>query len=127
MRTDPRVTLFGSAAYREQASDLDLAVLPNAKPPLLEQGRWRSALEALFTPHLMDLVVLGVGSSPIIRFEVFRRGRYLFEAEPGLFSQVRRGSVLTFQHTAQGLRSRPVARSLRQKDAIAAVSGCFEQ
>lgn len=81
------VVLFGSAAYREQARDLDLAVLPNVMPALLEQGCWQAALEGLIAPRPVDLVVLGVASSPIIRFEVFRRGRCLFEAEPGLFSQ----------------------------------------
>ncbi|MGF1614746.1 MAG: nucleotidyltransferase domain-containing protein [Gammaproteobacteria bacterium] len=85
------VVLFGSASQgthgEEQARDLDLAVLPAAIPSLLEQGRWQAALEGLFAPRPIDLLVLGPASSPVTRFQVFRRGRCLFEASPGLFSQ----------------------------------------
>lgn len=82
------MVLFGSAARGEPARDLDLAVLPpDAMPPLLEQGRWQAALEGLFAPRPVDLLVLSAASSPIVRFEVFRHGHCLFEAEPGLFSR----------------------------------------
>ncbi len=56
-------------------------------PPLLEQGRWQARLEGLFAPRPVDLLVLSAASSPVVRFEVFRRGHCLFEAEPGLFSR----------------------------------------
>ena len=83
------VVLFGSSAARGKAGrDVDLAVLPGGPTPtLLEQGRWQAALEELFEPQPVDLLVLSAASSPIIRFQVFRNGRCLFEAEPGLFSR----------------------------------------
>jgi predicted nucleotidyltransferase len=82
------VVLFGSAARGKAGRDVDLAVLPGGPmPPLLEQGRWQAALEELFEPQPVDLLVLSAASSPIIRFQVFRSGRCLFESEPGLFSR----------------------------------------
>lgn len=82
------VVLFGSFARDKAGRDLDLAVLPaGPTPPLLEQGRWQAALEELLLPQPVDLLLLSAASSPIIRFQVFRTGRCLFEAEPGLFSR----------------------------------------
>lgn len=82
------VVLFGSSARDKAGRDLDLAVLPGGPtPPLLEQGRWQAALEELLLPQPVDLLLLSAASSPIIRFQVFRTGRCLFEAEPGLFSR----------------------------------------
>jgi len=81
------VVLFGSAAGGGPAQDLDLAVLPSAMPSLLEQGAWQAALEDALAPWPVDLLVLGQGTSPVTRFQVFRAGRCLFESEPGLFGR----------------------------------------
>jgi len=83
------VVLFGSMARTDRGRDLDLAVLPRALPDLLEQGRWQADLEALAEPLPVDLVLLHPALSPVTRFEVFRAGRCLFEAEPGRFEQER--------------------------------------
>ena len=83
------VVLFGSTLDSPVPRDIDLAVLPTRMPDLLQQGGWQAEVETLFHPHPVDLVVLGDATSPITRFEVFRRGRCLYEASPGLVEQER--------------------------------------
>lgn len=83
------VVLFGSVARAGHGRDLDLAVLPSVLPDLLEQGRWQADLEALAAPLPVDLLLVQPALSPVTRFEVFRAGRCLFEAEPGLFERER--------------------------------------
>lgn len=83
------VVLFGSVAEVGHGRDLDLAVLPRAVPDLLEQGRWQAALEGLAAPMPVDLVLVQPAMSPVTRFAVFRAGRCLYEAAPGLFEQER--------------------------------------
>ena len=81
------VVLFGSAARVGEARDVDLAVLPAELPDLMQQGRWVSELEPLFAPRPVDLVVLSPNLAPLTRFEVFRAGVPLFEAEAGLMDR----------------------------------------
>lgn len=91
--------LFGSTAAGAIGRDIDLAVTSDAIPDLLEQGRWQSALEEVFAPRLVDLVLLTHRSSPVTRFEVFRAGRCLFEADPGLFDRERDRAFFLFADT----------------------------
>jgi predicted nucleotidyltransferase len=79
------VVLFGSMARAGKGRDVDLAVLPSGDVSLMEQGGWQARLEALFAPKPVDLL-LHDALSPLTRFEVFRDGKCLYEAEPGLFS-----------------------------------------
>ena len=89
-RYDRRLlVLFGSVARGGDGRDLDLAVLPREMPALLEQGRWQAELEQIAAPRPVDLLLLSDDSSPVTRFEVFRAGRCLFEAAPGLFDAER--------------------------------------
>jgi predicted nucleotidyltransferase len=84
------VVLFGSAARAEPAPrDLDFAVLPGGRalPDLMTQGRWQAQLEDAYAPMPVDLVLLQPGLSPVTRFQIFRDGLCLFEAEPGLFAR----------------------------------------
>lgn len=80
------VVLFGSLARDGEGRDVDLAILPACSVDLMEQGGWQARLENLFDPRPVDLVVLQDALSPLARFEVFRDGECLFEAQPGLFS-----------------------------------------
>ena len=80
------VVLFGSTARAGKGRDVDLAVLPSGDVSLMEQGGWQARLEALFAPKPVDLLQLHDALSPLTRFEVFRDGKCLYEAEPGLFS-----------------------------------------
>jgi len=82
----PLVVLFGSTARACKGRDVDLAVLPSGDVSLMEQGGWQARLETLFAPKPVDLLVLHDALSPLTRFEVFRDGKCLYEAEPGLFS-----------------------------------------
>lgn len=81
------VVLFGSAATGGGGRDLDLAVMPSVMPDLLEEGRWLAALESVLAPRAVDLLLLTTSVSPLIRFEVFRSGVCLFEAQDGLFDR----------------------------------------
>jgi predicted nucleotidyltransferase len=81
------VVLFGSLARTGEGRDLDLAVLPSIPPDLMTLGRWQAELERLFSPRPVDLLLLEDALSPLPRFEVFRDGRCLYEAEPGLFDR----------------------------------------
>jgi predicted nucleotidyltransferase len=82
------VVQFGSSVGSpDTARDVDLAVLPAREAELAERGRWLVALETLFAPCKVDLLVLDETVSPLARFEVFRAGRCLYEAEPDLFSR----------------------------------------
>ena len=83
------VVLFGSVATDGEGRDVDLAVLPDAVPTLMERGRWQVELEALFEPVAVDLVALGDTTNPVTRFETLRAGRLLFESEKGLFDRER--------------------------------------
>jgi predicted nucleotidyltransferase len=80
------VVLFGSTARAGKGRDVDVAVLPSGDVSLMEQGGWQARLEALFAPEPVDLLLLHDALSPLTRFEVFRDGKCLYEAEPGLFS-----------------------------------------
>jgi len=100
--------LFGSAARGEAARDLDLAVLPATMPSLLTQGAWLAALEGRLAPWAVDLLLLGDDTSPVTRFEVFRQGRCLFEAEPGLFSREQDRTFFLYAD------SEPIRRQMRE-------------
>ncbi len=78
------VVLFGSSA-RGEGRDVDLAVLPARPPEGMELGAWQAALEGLFAPRRVDLVLIHPGMSPLLRYEALCRGRCLYEAEAGLF------------------------------------------
>ncbi len=82
------VIQFGSSVTQpETARDVDIAVLPAKEAELIERGRWLAALETLFAPRKVDLLVIDEVVSPLARFEVFRTGHCLYEAEAGLFSR----------------------------------------
>lgn len=83
------VVLFGSTVRGVKGRDIDLAVLPVEVPDLLEQGRWQAELEGLLAPWPVDLLLLSPTTSPVTRFEVFRAGRCLVEAEAGLCERER--------------------------------------
>jgi len=81
------VVLFGSLARGGPGRDVDLAVLPAVETALMEQGNWQARLEDLFAPWPVDLLLLNDALPPLTRFEIFRDGRCLFEAQEGLFSR----------------------------------------
>ncbi|MFN2349580.1 MAG: nucleotidyltransferase family protein [Thioalkalivibrio sp.] len=79
--------LFGSMAREGEGRDIDLAVAPGVVPDLMTQGRWQRELEDVLNPMVVDLLVLQDGTSPFIRFEVFRDGICLYETVPGKFER----------------------------------------
>jgi predicted nucleotidyltransferase len=100
------VVLFGSAAQRpETARDIDLAVLPAKAAGLFERGRWLAELEAAFAPRRVDLLVLDETVSPLARFEVFRSGRCLYEAQPQRFSREQDRAFFLYADSAKFRRA----------------------
>ena len=91
------------------SSDVDLAVefldlpLPGRRLAIIGE------LQAPAEPHMADVVFLHRDLDPVLRFEVFRGGRLLFEAEPGLMVQER---VRAFREYADAL---PFRRLLRER------------
>lgn len=81
------LVLFGSTAKDGHGRDLDLAVLPQAQPGLLEQGRWWSDLDVALRGAPLDLLVIGPATSPLTLFEVMQHGRLVYEETPGLFDR----------------------------------------
>lgn len=79
------VILFGSVAQQGEGRDIDLAIQPAAVPDLMTQGHWQRELEDVLQPKPVDLLVLTDGTSPLLRFQVFRDGACLYEARPGRF------------------------------------------
>jgi predicted nucleotidyltransferase len=101
--------LFGSEAGGERgfASDLDLAVEFFRMPPPDRRLAIIGELQVLAEPRLADVVFLHRDLDPVLRFEIFREGRVLFEAEPGLMVQER---VRAFREYSDAL---PFRRLLR--------------
>ncbi len=97
-----RVTGFATAS-----SDLDLAVQ-------LRRNCSRSKLdliydlETIFHPERVDLVVLTPNTSPLLRYEVFFKGRLLFEEVEGLFERGKLYSWKLYLDTAH-LREQELA------------------
>lgn len=84
------VVLFGSVARGEPGRDVDLAVLPAQRAQPVRDGRLASGVRRLWAQPLpADLLVLDEATSPVTRFEVFRAGLCLWEAELGLFERER--------------------------------------
>ena len=80
--------LFGSRAtgLATPSSDIDLAVqfkkgLEVSKLDLLYE------LDTIFHIEPIDLVIMTPNTTPLLRYEIFFRGRVLFEEAEGLFEQ----------------------------------------
>jgi hypothetical protein len=92
-RTGCRLAIvFGSAARRDgewaasaAPRDLDVALDYGGLPTPEERLSLIGDLQALVDPIRADVVFLHVGTSPVLRFEIFRGGEPLFEKESGLF------------------------------------------
>jgi predicted nucleotidyltransferase len=80
------LVLFGSSV-RGEGRDIDLAVLPRHEPQGFELGEWQSALEDALAPKRVDLVVVDRNTPHVTRYEVFVRGKPLFEDPPGAFDR----------------------------------------
>jgi len=80
--------LFGSAAAgtARPRSDLDLAVLLRPLPDAGDRLSMIGQLQDLCGQRRADVTFLTPGTNPVFHFEVFRAGRPLFEAEPGVFA-----------------------------------------
>jgi predicted nucleotidyltransferase len=107
------VYVFGSAAREElrQESDVDLAVL--ARRPLDQIARWHLQEEiAAALGRDVDLVDLRAAST-VMRVQVLRDGRLLYEAAPGeraLFEATALASYARLQEERRGILDDVAAR-----------------
>jgi len=83
------MVLFGSAAAGPEraarARDLDVALWFRPLPPPERRLAIIGELQDLVDPRRVDAVFLTPDTDPVLRFEVFRGGRPLYESRPGLF------------------------------------------
>ncbi len=109
--------LYGSAARREPAADIDVAVLlqQNADPRTLE--RIAAALQQEGAPAGPELDVRPLrGASPRFRANVLREGRLLFERSGGARIEFEAASMsewLDFKPTWERMRARMLDRWAR--------------
>lgn len=94
------LVVFGSAAAPEgrgQPRDLDVAVEFSEMPPPDERLQVVRELQALVDPLRVDLVFLRRDLDPVLRFEIFRSGQPLYEAEEGLMVHERVRALKEYQ------------------------------
>lgn len=105
------LVLFGSEAQggAREDSDVDLAVLCRPVPTPEERLRIIGQLQDLLGARMPDVVFLHPGTSPVLRFEAFRTGVPLYEAEPGLFVEERVRAAMLYQDAL------PFRRALGQR------------
>lgn len=101
-RGEPRsrlVVLFGSEASGRTwpGSDVDVAVWFDPLPPPLERVRIIGRVQDRCGARRADVVFLGLDTDPVLRFEIFKRGELLYEADPGLFDEERVRAVMLYQ------------------------------
>lgn len=88
--------------------DVDLAVSFQELPSPKRRLEIVQELQALVDPRMADVVFLHRDLDPVLRFEVFRNGQALFEAEAGLIVEER---VRAFREYQDALPFRRLLRS----------------
>lgn len=102
--------LFGSrgAGRSGPGADVDVAIEFASLPPPERRLQIIGQLQAAAGAVPVDVVFLHRDTDPVLRFEVFRSGRLLFEATPGLFVEGRVRAVMLYQDAL------PFRRALRE-------------
>jgi predicted nucleotidyltransferase len=100
--------LFGSRATGadRRSSDVDLAVQA-AKGANLSKLQLIFDLGEIFHPDPVDLVLLTPFTSPVLLYEIFFKGKLLYEESKGLFEEGRLRAWKLYLDTAR-LRSRQI-------------------
>lgn len=113
------VVLFGSEprGRTREGSDVDLAVLFDPLPEPRDRLRIIGELQDLASPRAADVVFLRPETDPVLRFEIFRDGECLYEAEEGLFIDERVRAVMLHEDAL------PFRRALRERLVSGAGSG----
>lgn len=103
--------LFGSRGDDGQTvkGDVDLALAFPELPAPERRLRIINELQQACDPARADLLFLHAGTDPVVRFEVFRTGRPLFEKRAGMF---REGFVKALMLYEDAL---PFRRALRDR------------
>ena len=112
------LVLFGSEALGRagRGSDLDLAISFDPLPTAEERLRIVGEIQDLCVPRSADVVFLRPETDPVLRFEIFRNGKTLYERERGLFVEERVRALMLYEDAL------PFRRALRRRLAAEADS-----
>ena len=104
------LVLFGSGVGGEPGpmGDIDLAVAFPELPSPERRLEIIQELQAIVDPRVADVVFLHRDLDPVLRFEIFRGGQALFEAESDLMIEER---VRAFREYQDALPFRRLLRS----------------
>lgn len=105
------LVLFGSAATGRDAerSDMDLALAFDGLPGPERRLEVVGELQDRCGSRHADVVFLRPETDPVLRFEIFRDGKPLYERRPGLFVEERVRAVMLYQDAL------PFRRALRHR------------
>ncbi len=108
--------LFGSqvTGKTHAGSDVDIAILSLKQSDLFKQWlHLNGELEDLFG-HPIDLVILEPDTDPVLRLEIFRHGKPLYESNPGLFFEQYFTAIKIYEDSEplRRLRDRVLARRI---------------
>jgi len=80
--------VFGSWARKEThpRSDIDIAVVPEDSDSVVDKLKLICSLESIFE-RPVDLTVVTKDTDPLLGFEIFFRGKPLYEKTDGLFEK----------------------------------------
>ncbi len=81
--------IYGSFVNQQGSfNDVDIAIYPLPfKEKELKVLKLIQELESITSPHKVDLAVISHSTSSLLRFEITRKSRVLYEEQAGLFEQ----------------------------------------
>lgn len=103
--------LFGSRADAEptSSSDVDIAIQFPTLPPPERRLELIGEAQGICGSAMADLVFLHLRTDPVLRFEIFRSGRPVFEAAKGIFIDEKVRALMLYDDAL------PFRRMLRER------------
>lgn len=106
--------LFGSRAGAEAGSpsarsDVDVAIQFPALPPPERRLELIGEAQDICGAAMADVVFLHLRTDPVLRFEIFRSGRPVYEAEEGMFIDEKVRALMLYEDAL------PFRRMLRER------------
>lgn len=103
--------LFGSRAGAKapSSSDVDVAIQFPTLPPPERRLELIGEVQDICGSAMADLVFLHVRTDPVLRFEIFRSGRAVYEAEKGIFIDEKVRALMLYEDAL------PFRRMLRER------------
>lgn len=111
------VVLFGSRATGKvhPRSDVDIALYARTAKLRSQWVRLYGDMEDLLGEEI-DVSIIDGETDPVLRLEVFRKGKCLYEAEPGLFFEQQLTAMKIYEDTEplRRLRDQVLAKRIRE-------------